>query len=51
MLKDSESILIYGGAKFSASLLSALTKGITTILNLGQILGTSLRRIINKKYC
>lgn len=51
MLQKNELILIKGGAKFSASLLSAVTKGITTILNLGQILGSSIRRIFQKNYC
>lgn len=51
MIPNKELILIKGGAKFSASLLSAVTKGITTILHLGQILGTSLRRIFQKNYC
>lgn len=51
MLNKEELYLVKGGAKFSASLLSAISKGITTILNLGQILGTSIRRIFKKNYC
>lgn len=51
MLSKKELYQIQGGVKITATLLSALSKGINTVLNLGQILGSSIRRIIKKTYC
>ena len=51
MLSKNELYTIKGGVKITAALLSAISKGITTILNLGQILGTSIRRMFKKNYC
>ena len=51
MLSKNELYFIKGGVKITAALLSAVSKGVTTILNLGQILGSSIRRLIKKNYC
>ncbi len=51
MLNNNELYLIKGGVKITAALLSALSNGVTTILNLGQILGTAIKRIFKKNYC
>lgn len=52
MISNNELIEIKGGAyKITAALLSSLSRGINTILNLGQTLGSAIRRIISKKYC
>lgn len=51
MLSNNELYFIKGGVKITAALLSAISKGLTTILNLGQILGSSIRRIFKKNYC
>ena len=51
MLTKKELYYIKGGVKITAALLSAVSKGVTTILNLGQILGSSIRRLLQKNYC
>lgn len=51
MLNDKELSKITGGVNITAALLSAVAKGITTIMNLGQTLGSSIRRLLKKNYC
>ena len=50
MLNSEELIIVRGGA-FSATLLNSLSRLIGTILDLGQTVGSSLRRVASKKYC
>jgi len=49
-LKSSELLEINGGG-ISASLLNAVSRAFTTAINLGQIIGSAIRRIISKKAC
>lgn len=42
---------IVGGIKFSAALLSSITKGASFILELGRSVGTALRRIQTGRLC
>ena len=50
MLNNNELMQINGGA-ISASFINALSRAATTLLNLGQIVGTTIRRFFSKKYC
>jgi len=49
-LEDNELLKIYGGG-ITASLLNAVSRTISTMLNLGQIIGSAIRRVISKKAC
>ncbi len=49
-LEDNELISISGGG-ISASLLNAISRTVTTMLGLGQIIGSAIRRMIAKKSC
>ena len=49
-LQTEELVKIAGGG-VSASLLNAISRTITTMLNLGQIIGSAIRRVISKKAC
>ncbi len=42
---------VYGGAQISGTLINALSRAVTTLLDLGRSLGTSIRRIARKKIC
>ena len=42
---------VYGGVKISGTLINALTKAVTTILDVGRSLGSSIRRIVKRKIC
>ena len=50
MLKDEELYLIKGGG-ITATLLNSISRLVDTILNLGQLVGSSIRRSISKKSC
>ena len=50
MLNNDELLLIRGGG-FSAALLNSVSRLIDTLLSLGQTVGSSLRRLIEKKQC
>lgn len=50
MLTNEELICIRGGG-ISATLVNAVSRLVGTLLNLGQLVGTSIRRSISKKYC
>lgn len=50
MLKEEEMKSIVGGA-ITASWISALAKGINSILDLGRSLGSAIRRIQTGKLC
>ncbi len=49
-LGKQELLEIQGGA-ISGSLINALIRGISTILDLGRSLGTAIRRIQTKRFC
>jgi len=49
-LTEQQLLKINGGA-INASLLNALARAFTTTLNIGQIIGSAIRRAISKNYC
>lgn len=49
-LSKQELSKIYGGA-ISATLLNAISRTISTILNFGRTVGSSIRRLYTKNYC
>ncbi len=52
ILKESESISVIGGATgFTAALISAVNKVISTIYSYGQNLGSAIIRLIRKNAC
>ncbi len=52
VMSDKELLKVTGGASsFSASLLSAIIKGINTLYELGRSLGTAIRREQENKLC
>lgn len=50
-LKKEELLQIVGGFNLTASFISAISKGINSILELGRSLGTSIRRLAGNKVC
>ena len=50
MLKDNELIAITGGA-INATYLNALSRIVSTILGIGQIIGSAIKRIAQKSAC
>ena len=50
-LSNKESMNVEGGAKFTASLLNAASRAISTLLELGRNLGSAIRRSINGSIC
>ena len=50
ILKDYELTEIMGGG-ISATLINAFARAITTTINLGQIIGSAIRRATGKNYC
>ena len=50
-LKDEELYATIGGASISSSLLNSIARLITTILDLGRTIGSSLYRYKNNDYC
>ena len=52
VVSESESISIVGGATgFTAALISAATRVVSTIYSFGQNFGTAIYRIIHKVHC
>lgn len=49
-LSNQELREINGGA-ITASLLNAISRAISTTLNLGQVIGSAIRRAFSKNYC
>lgn len=49
-LNKNELIKIEGGA-LSAAFMNSLSRAVSTLFNLGQIVGSTIRRLISKKYC
>ena len=50
MLKNEELITVRGGG-ITATLLNSLSRLVETLLNLGQLVGSSIRRSFSKKVC
>ena len=50
VLKNNELIKVQGGA-LTSSILNALTKAMTTILKIGQTIGSVIRRSITRTFC
>lgn len=50
-LKKEELLNVVGGATWSASMLNALSRAVSTLMDLGRSLGTSIRRSISGKVC
>ncbi len=49
-INDQELVMIVGGG-ISAALITAVTKVFTTIIEIGKMIGSSLRRGQTKNYC
>ena len=50
MLTNDELILIRGGG-ITATFLNSVSRLMDTLYNLGQAVGSSLRRLVSKKVC
>ncbi len=50
MLSNEELMQVKGGA-LSGAIIDAMVNMMNTIFDLGRALGTSIRRVISKKYC
>lgn len=50
-MKKEELIKIYGGANITSSLLNSFSKIFELFFEVGQSLGTSIRKIKEKKLC
>ena len=51
VLSDKELMNVDGGASFSATLLNAVSRAISTIQELGRNLGSAIRRLYNGSFC
>lgn len=51
LLNVNELKNIKGGSKISASLFSALLKGVESVMDFGRYFGSSIRRIFGKGIC
>lgn len=49
-IDNKDLLLVYGGS-ISSTMLNAISRLITTLLDLGRTIGTSLNRYKNKTYC
>lgn len=47
----SEQLTNVRGGAIGSSMINAITKAATTLFNLGQALGSALRRSASKNYC
>lgn len=50
-LKKEDLVCIDGGVNISGTLISALSKGVSTLLDMGRSLGTAIRRIGSNNLC
>ena len=50
-LKDNELMNIEGGAGITATFLNAISRAISTLMEVGRNLGTALRRTISGNVC
>ncbi len=51
MLEKDELLQIVGGVSITGTLINALSRGITTLMDLGRSLGSALRRAIGGTMC
>lgn len=51
MVLTSKDLNAINGGSISATLLNAVSRGITTLFNIGVAIGSSLRRLISGKIC
>lgn len=49
-LQDHELILVAGGA-ISSQLINAFVRLVTSVLEVGKMIGSTIRRIVSKNYC
>lgn len=50
-LEKEQMLNIKGGASFSSAMLNAMMRTVSVMFNLGQAVGTALRRVLDKNYC
>ncbi len=50
-LRKEELLDVVGGATISATLINAVTRAITVIIDLGKSLGSAIRRTISGNVC
>lgn len=50
-LNKEELVCIDGGVNISGTLISSISRGITTLLDLGRSFGTAIRRIGSNNVC
>jgi bacteriocin-like protein len=51
-MSDKELKTIYGGGfNFTVTFFNAISRYIVTVKNLGETIGSSIRRIFKKSYC
>ena len=50
-LNNNDMYNVVGGASIGSSLINAINKAVNTIYTIGQSIGSSLRRVVNGKYC
>ena len=51
MKLTNEELYNLKGGGITASLLNAISRTISTMLNLGQVIGSAIRRVMSKKSC
>lgn len=50
-LNNKELLVIDGGASLSASFFNAISRTVSTVMEVGRSLGSAIRRLINGTYC
>lgn len=50
-MKNEEMLLIVGGAGISGTLINAFSRLVTTLLSIGQVIGSAIRRLQTKTTC
>ncbi len=50
-LSKQELLCVYGGTSFTGTLMSALARGIDSIMDIGRSLGTAIRRMQGNRLC
>ncbi len=50
-INNNELLAIVGGLSITGSIVSAFVSGIKTVFEVGQSLGTAIRRIVEGKLC
>ena len=49
-LKDNELILVAGGA-ISSQLINAFVRLVTSVVEIGRMIGSSIQRVVSGNYC